>query len=140
MSENYPHLATLGFSRLFTAHLVARWHQRWQDRPITLTTILEQDQDFVYLFQRAAGSEPLWRHSGRQARQQRRYLDYWAQTGRPLPTHDGNDDYVIVQAATQKDEETAYSLVPAASAAYHRAKAAIDSIDPEVLAEVLATN
>lgn len=89
--SEFPHLAQLGFSRLFTADVVDIL--RNQEASFTATDLLTNPSWRLKVI-RAAGADSL-RYERSEARRHARvvkWLNYFATTARALPTHDGRDD------------------------------------------------
>lgn len=99
--HSMPHLAfDLGFSRVFTADVVERWREAFPPmRPITVDDLLlGGDPDLAYRVYRAAGADGLAfeRAPNRRRPRVERWLEYFATSGRSMPTHDGADDAYLV--------------------------------------------
>ena len=93
---SYPHLGFhMGFSRLFTADVVDLLRQ--QPNSFTVEDLLSNPAVALTVI-RAAGADSLKyeRSAARRHARVVKWLNYFATTGRPLPTHDGRDDAVFI--------------------------------------------
>lgn len=119
MPRSQPHLSfKLGFSRYFTAELVALWrhHVVPIDRPVTADDLLDPATPTLwYAAVRAAGAEG--RTYDRTPRRRRarveKLLSHFADAQRPLPTHDGADDAYLVRTTVLDAETQDHDAVPA---------------------------
>jgi hypothetical protein len=91
----------LGFSRYFTAVVVEGWREKFPDNhPIIVEDLLEPaDPVLRYNTIRAAGAaiSKYEQHTYRLTARVEKWLAYFADTRRALPTHDGRDNAYLVR-------------------------------------------
>lgn len=115
-APTHPRLGSqqLGFSRLFCAEVVRLWRTQDPDRSFTVDDLL-YDPRYAYYVIRAAGADSLSyeRSAGRRRARVLKWMEYFATSRRPLPTHDGRDDAYLIQ---DTDDPIRFRLVAAQAA------------------------